>query len=141
MTRGRNRSSANRPASRRRKINFGAGVTWTAVSNAYDEMTVDNPVLSLDVRLLAAARARLGVDGHAHWRRGELRARLKIVQKSGARAGEIHTVERSTLLRAIQRLVDAGAFLPGSSPECLVYAPFAVQTAHDARTLPCPRGA
>jgi hypothetical protein len=118
------------------RINFGPGVTWSAVSTYFDERTVDNPRASLEVRLLAAARARIDPTGHSHWARGELRSRLVVFSPIGS----LEPVERSTLGRAIGRLVRAKILLPGSYSECLVYEPFAVQTGMtNGSWPPCPK--
>lgn len=118
------------------RINFGSGVTWSAVSTMFDEATIDNSRASLEVRVMAAARARIDPTGHSHWRRGELRSRLLVYSPTG----EHVPVERSTLGRAIGRLVAAKILLRGSSSECLVYVPFAVQTGMTTGAWPpCPK--
>ncbi|WP_454853261.1 hypothetical protein [Promicromonospora soli] len=102
----------------------------------FDETTVDNPRVVLDVRILAAARARIDPTGHAHWRPGELRNRLVVFGSTG----DLTPVTRENLNAAIRRLTAAKILLRGSSGQCLVYDPWAVQTGmRNGVWPPCPR--
>lgn len=121
------------------RINFGSGVMWTAVSVMFDEATIDNPHVCLEVRVMAAARARIDPTGHSHWRRGELRSRLVGFADDDGEGLGLVPVHRNTLAACVARLTAAGILLPGSGPMCLVYAPFAVQTGMtNGAWPPCP---
>jgi hypothetical protein len=126
------------PRNRRtpRRINFGTDVTWSAVSTVFDEATIDNPHVVLDVRIMAAARARIDPSSHSHWRPGELRNRLVVIGSTG----ELTPVTRENLNAAIRRLTSAKILQAGSSGQCLAYSVWDVQTGmRNGAWPPCPR--
>ncbi|MCZ2261746.1 hypothetical protein [Isoptericola sp. QY 916] len=120
-------------------MNFGAGVPWRGVSAVADEKLANNVEASMDVRIVAFARARLEFSGHAHFGRSELREVLAYVVKSGPGAGEIRKPTRHGVTKAIQRLTDWGVFSPGSWSECIVFPGMSVQNGSKAQgEKPCP---
>ncbi|WP_298325390.1 hypothetical protein [Haloactinopolyspora sp.] len=108
---------------------------WVAVSRDHDEAAAHNWDLSTDLRMLSAARWRLELSGHSHWRRGELRD----VLASPDAAGELKPLSASAVGRRIKALVDAGQLLPGSWSQCLVLPLFKVQTGMKGTPTECPR--
>lgn len=110
--------------------------SWIAVSQAYDDRAARNFALSTDVRLLSAARARIEFSGHSHFGRGELR---QILSRASERTGEVTALSPRALVRAVDRMVEAGMLLPGSWSGCLVHDQFAVQTGVKGTPSPCPK--
>lgn len=108
---------------------------WVAVSTVYDDAAARNPALSTDLRLISAARSRIELSGHSHWKRGELR---HVLTKVNATTGELVPLSASALTRAIVRMVEAGMLQHGSWSECLVHPMFEVQIALKRSQSPCP---
>ncbi|MGW6131336.1 hypothetical protein ACWFNE_15040 [Cellulomonas sp. NPDC055163] len=119
--------------SRRRSLSIPE--TWAAVATVYDDAAARNPALSTDLRLMSAARSRIELSGHSHWRRGELRL---LLSKANMTTGELTPLSASALKRAIGRMVEAGMLQAGSWSECLVHPIFAVQTGRKDAKSPCP---
>lgn len=109
--------------------------TWAAVATVYDDAAARNVALSTDLRLMSAARSRIELSGHSHWRRGELRY---VLSKVNTTTGELTPLSASALSRAIVRMVEAGMLQGGSWSECLVHPMFAVQTGRKDAKSPCP---
>lgn len=120
---------------RRRGPGISIRGEWVAISRAYDDMAARNPVLSTDLRILAAGRSRLELSGHSHWRRGELRNVLATVNRQ---TGEASPLSKSALTRRIGALADAGLLEPGSWSECLRVPLFSVQVGVKGVPSNCP---
>lgn len=123
-------------SARRRRPRISIVGEWVAVSRTYDDAAMGEPTLSTDLRLMAGARSRIELSGHAHFSRGELR---KLLFSVDPQTGEMKPLSASALRRRVDALVEAGQLAPGSWSQCLRMPVFDVQTGVKGVATPCPR--